>query len=485
MLLSRLWLWTAAVASATCLACGGDSENAGDRNADAAAAPRSDGSADDDAGEDATGAGSTGVPTSDAWPSQAAGPLGHYRNDEESEIGVSTAADLEVAWMHPMPGSVTGTPAIVDGVVYATSSGGTRALALSDGSELWASAVTASSSPAFANGRVFVNDDGHALRALDAEDGTELWATQVDPHLAASGFSSPVPVGDVVLVGISSTEEAFPSAVVSGATFKGGVAAYDQESGRMLWRHATAEDPANGCAVWGTVSADPESGAVYAPTGNNYTGEASERSDAVFAADLATGELLWNSQTHANDVFHIFARNGNPDWDFGATPIAYEAGGRRLVAAGQKSGQFWAFDAETGQVVWNVEVSPNGGSATGGVFNNGAFDGERILVAGNSSAENTAVLRALDAATGEEVWMQALAGRVWAPITVANGVCFVPADLELRVLDCATGEMLSTHTVPGSIGGGAAIAQGHVVFGSGFSWSTATPGAELYALALP
>ena len=50
---------------------------------------------------------------------------------------------------------------------------------------------------------------------------------------------------------------------------------------------------------------------------------------------------------------------------------------------------FWVLDRETGEVVWQRQVS-GGSSLIGGVFNNGAYDGQRIVVAGNNGPESEA-----------------------------------------------------------------------------------------------
>src|SRR5207237_6322591 len=123
----------------------------------------------------------------------------------------------------------------------------------------------------------------------------------------------------------------------------------------------------------------------------------------------------------------------------------------KLLGSGQRSGLFWALDRETGEVVWSRKISP-GSQLIGGIFNNGAYDGERIIVAGNngtSSAEGsepangnshplaaattpTSVLMAMNPADGRVLWERQLPAWVWAPITLANGVGFVPADRQLQ-----------------------------------------------------
>jgi polyvinyl alcohol dehydrogenase (cytochrome) len=434
------------------------------------------------------------------WPMLARDIASTFHNPDEETVSRASVAGLAEVWT--LNEQVNGTPAVVDGVVYVQSISGTFALEAETGEAIWQSPdIAGTSSPTYADGVVYVNDSGAVLHALDAERGDEIWQVEVDPHPFAQGFSSPVPAGDLLVVGNSSREEVSDT---ESATFRGGVIAYDRASGDEVWRYDTVQPPQNGASVWGTVSVDLEAGRVFAGTGNNYTGEASETSDAIFALDLATGELVWNTQLTEGDVFTIPNPQG-PDFGFGTNPILFEAEvdgvERELLGAGQKSGDFWALDRETGDVVWNHQAS-GGSSLIGGVFNNGAYDGERIIIAGNNGTSDapgsepasgeseplgaadtpTSVLKALQPATGEVVWERQLPAWVWAPITIANGVGFVSAESAFQAFDTATGEKLFELAAGGTISSGAAIADGRVYFGSGLSYFNTTPGETFRAL---
>jgi outer membrane protein assembly factor BamB len=103
--------------------------------------------------------------------------------------------------------------------------------------------------------------------------------------------------------------------------------------------------------------------------------------DAIVALDLATGSLKWSHSMLPFDVWTtscVFAVAGNEgnctdphgeDYDFGQGAIAYTAlidgKPRDLLAAGQKSGIFWAVDPEDGSVVWQTEVGPAGSRSSG------------------------------------------------------------------------------------------------------------------------
>src|SRR5258708_11666756 len=70
------------------------------------------------------------------------------------------------------------------------------------------------------------------------------------------------------------------------------------------------------------------------------------------------------------------------DFDFGAGAIlAKGAGGRDVILAGQKSGDTWALDAQTGKKLWNVRFGQ--GTALGGVHWGITTDGTRLFAAIN------------------------------------------------------------------------------------------------------
>lgn len=404
-----------------------------------------------------------------------------YTNPVESKITTESAHELGQLWEFEARGQVYSTPVVVDGVVYISSTGGLYSFDGTTGDILWQiTDFGATSSLAYDEGILYSHDFGARLRAIDAATGEELWEVKTDTHALAAGTSSPIVFERYVIVGLSSNE-----IVSEGATFRGGVAAFDKHAGEQIWRDYTANPPHNGASVWSTVAIDTEARVVFAGSGQNYTGEAGPNSDALFALDLDTGERLWTTQTVEGDVFTPINPRG-PDADFGANPILLEAAiqgeMRPLVVAGQKNGMFWALDRATGDIVWQREIGP-GSPLTGGVLNNGAYDGERILVANNSGGNG--VLFALNPSDGAILWERPLPGWVWAPITTANGVGFVASDTDLYAFETETGADLFVFSTEGTIACGASIVDGRVHFGSGMQHIVGTASRKFHVLALP
>jgi polyvinyl alcohol dehydrogenase (cytochrome) len=411
------------------------------------------------------------------------------------------AAGLKQAWTYEAPASVNGAPAAVGKRVTVLSQSGLVALDAGNGQEVWKrDDIKGTSSPTVRGGVLYAFAGDTTLWAVNADDGSDRWKVKADDQRFATGFSSPVVAGDAVVVGLASIEEV---AARENATFRGGVVAFDRRNGKELWRYRTAEPPDNGVGVWSTVSVDVAARTVFATTGNNYTESAGPTSDSVIALDLGTGQVRWIRQVTAGDVFTV-PNARSQDSDFGTNPVLFEAdvnGARRkLLGAGQKSGLFSVLDRDTGEIVWQRQVS-DGSALIGGVFNNGAYDGRSIIVAGNNGPPGpgvdplgrprthtvgTALLVALDPATGDVRWQTDLPAWVWAPVTLTDRVAFVAVDRELRTFDTRTGKQLSSLETEGTITSAPAVVGQRVYFGSGVSYlPPSKSGRTVYALEGP
>jgi polyvinyl alcohol dehydrogenase (cytochrome) len=288
----------------------------------------------------------------------------------------------------------------------------------------------------------------------------------------------------------------------------------------------TTQKPASGCgysggAVWGTTPAyDPASNTLFIGTGNNYTvpdkvkqceaaggtpGKClspADLVDSVVALNAKTGAIKWATGTGRFDDWNVACipfvgspnncpPNPGPDYDFGSGPqlftITNASGQSQLVVgAGQKSGQYWAMDAATGKILWSQAAGP--GSTLGGIEWGPATDGTRIYVAEENfngfpytlpsgQTITSGSWAAIDPATGKVLWQTADpsnnafgGGNALGPVTVANGVLFAPSmSGKMYALDAATGEIKWSYTTPGAVIAGAAVVDGSVYWGDGYS----------------
>ena len=87
-------------------------------------------------------------------------------------LNASTGAKL---WSYATGGSVFSSPAVANGVVYVElGSGGVRALKASTGKLLWTYSTYGLSSPAVANGVVYLGSNDGNVYALNASTGKKI-----------------------------------------------------------------------------------------------------------------------------------------------------------------------------------------------------------------------------------------------------------------------------------------------------------------------
>jgi polyvinyl alcohol dehydrogenase (cytochrome) len=383
-------------------------------------------------------------------------------------------------------------PVVVDGVVYVSSQARLYAYDAASGDEKWSNpAWGALASLAFSDGVLYAHassssEGGAYLVALDPADGQELWSHPSYDHPGAYPFSSPIVADDLIIVGLSSNLEVSQD-LEALTSLKGNVVAFDKDTGEQAWRHFFAEGDESGATVWSSVSVDLDARRVFVSTGNNYYGEDNGNSDSLFAFELDTGEVVWHTQLESGDVWSQISPSG-PDNDFGTNPIVYdwEIDGevRHVLAAGQKSGSFWALDRDDGSMIWENKLGP-GNQLTGGILNNGAFDGKRVIAACNDRSARKTRLVGMNPGTGKVDWEREFPAWVWGPITVHNGVGFVPVDTTMHAFDVEDGAELFSYQGDGTISSGAVVADGKVYFGNGTSYFSTTSGSDVNVLQIP
>jgi outer membrane protein assembly factor BamB len=433
-----------------------------------------------------------------AWRMMGYDERNTYFNPHETTLSVDNAKQLAEKWRFTVSGIPVGTPVIADDKVFLLTSGGTYALDFETGKQLWfRNDIIGSASPAYGGGFVYVqNSIPPLVYKLNPADGTTVWGPvrNCDDDTTCAGESSPILVGDTLYVGMERNlaEASLYAADCNGV--RGGVRALDIATGAERWIYHTVPDSTeggeNGASVWSTISVDVAAGMAFATTGNNFT-VAGPNGDAIHAFDLASGERRWvfQSRVDAYSAADLFADLDVRDLDFGANPIMADVAGLRLTAAGDKGGTFWVLDRETGKIVWSRDdLAPTHNALHGGIFINGAFDGEAFYVVANNGIAGGAVLHRLEAAAGKSTWSKRFEATTWGAVSLANGLLFVPNDTVLYVMNAKTGEVVTQFETGGTIGGGAAaVVRGRVVVKSGMVWTdpTCRPNDHFICYALP
>ncbi len=298
------------------------------------------------------------------------GAYSSQRHSGLDQVGRDNVDDLELKWMlqNQVFGAWQSNPIVVDGVMYVTQRpNDVMAVDAVTGRVFWLYRHTPAETARVCCGannrgvavlgdRVFMGTLDARLIAIDAINGQELWNVEVgDVNLAYSITMAPLVVKDKVLVGVGGGEFGI----------RGYVAAYDAETGDEAWRFYTIPGPGEpghetwegddwqhgGAPVWITGSFDPELDLTYWGVGNpGPDWNAAQRpgdnlySDAVVALDADTGELAWHFQFTPNDGY---------DYDAVQVPVLvdtdWDGAPRKLMLWANRNGYFYVLDRETGE----------------------------------------------------------------------------------------------------------------------------------------
>jgi polyvinyl alcohol dehydrogenase (cytochrome) len=282
----------------------------------------------------------------------------------------------------------------------------------------------------------------------------------------------------------------------------------------------------SGAPVWNSPAIDERRQQIFFGTGENYSSPATDTSDAIIALDMETGDVNWVFQATAGDAWNGACSslgggsNGpncpeedGPDVDFGAgATFATTSDGRDLVIAGQKTGNVFALDPDTGALVWKTTVGR--GSLLGGINFGIAIGNDKVYVpiadvidGSNFPGERHPGMHALDINSGEILWRSPMEdtcnGRQYCvpgiavAATASDELVFAGSiDGYMRIYDADTGEVLWAHQTAqdytdvngttgngGAISGGAgAVAYGNTLYvSSGYAFNGLMPGNVLLA----
>ncbi len=295
-------------------------------------------------------------------------------------INPTTVQRLGAAWMFPIPNTqriLQVTPIVQDGIMYVTGWNEIYALDATTGRQLWSytdgarhegivsEAGTGTNRGASINGdKVFmVTDHAHVL-AFNRFTGQKLWDVEMGSHLDSySSTSPPLPVNDLVVVGVAGGEE--------GA--RGFLDAYRASTGERVWRWYSipkrgekgsetwiGQALEHGCgATWMPGSYDPTLDVIYWAIGNpcpDFAGE--ERigdnlyTSSVVALAAKTGELKW---------YYQFTPHDTHDWD-AVQPMLlvdenWQGKPRKLLMHGDRNGMFYVLDRTNGEVLQTGNLS--------------------------------------------------------------------------------------------------------------------------------
>jgi polyvinyl alcohol dehydrogenase (cytochrome) len=396
-----------------------------------------------------------------------------------TSAGISSAnvANLQALWQIEVGGAVSSTPVIANGVVYAASyDGNLYAVNLATGESVWTYATGAAvpepnlgiplgvtGSAAVDGTTVYVGDAAAVVHAIDAATGTSIWTTTVDDQPNASIWSSPVIWNGTLYIGVAS--------VAKEAGFRGSVIALDAATGEVVWQTYMVPEGADGAGVFAVPAIDEARGVLYVGTQNAYSPNPGPFGNpiSVVALNAASGEEVWVYASPVGDG----STAPTDDVGFSASPnlftIEFEGQQRDVVGIGQKSGEFWTLDRETGEVVWQATVSPAG--FLGGMEGTSAFGSDIVVVPATDwpefEGEYLGLVSAYDAGTGLRRWTVEQEAPAASPVAISDDIVFhAGMDGILHAYIITNGIQLWSADLGSSASGGVAVADGVVVVGA-------------------
>jgi alcohol dehydrogenase (cytochrome c) len=287
-----------------------------------------------------------------------------------TQITPGNVGRLTAQWVFTLPNVSQGqaTPVVADGVMYVSAANDLYALDAGSGRQVWnyrrprtrgligVSARGVNRGVAVSGERVFMATDHAHLIALNRASGALLWETEMaDWRQNYNGTGAPMVVGDLVISGIAGGDDGV----------RGFVAAYDQATGKEVWRFwavpARGEPGSEtwkgnaidhpGAATWMTGSYDAELDTLYWAIGNpgpDMIGDDRQGdnlySDSVVALDPKTGRRKWHFQFTPHDVHDYDAQQ-----PIVLVDATWQGRPRKLLLQANRNGYFYVLDRVTGE----------------------------------------------------------------------------------------------------------------------------------------
>jgi outer membrane protein assembly factor BamB len=331
-------------------------------------------------------------PAIDWWP------MFHHDLNHTGYSALTAPPGNRLLWNYPTNDAVFSSPAVADGKVYVGSDDNrTYALNATTGALVWnyTTGGAVDSSPAVADGKVYVGSDDNRTYALNATTGALVW----NYTTGGAVDSSPAVVGGIVYVGSHDNR-----------TY-----ALNASTGVQVWNYTTGNfirfsSPA---VVGGIVYVGSLDGNVYAlnaSTGaevwNCTTG------DRVFSSPAVVGGIVY---VGSDRVYALNASTGAQLWNYTTLSLVQSSpavvGG--IVYVGSGDHNVYALDALTGAQLWNC--------TTGDQVSSSPAVADGIVVAGSWDHN----VYALDALTGAQLWNCTTGDQVYSSPTVVDGMVFV------------------------------------------------------------
>jgi len=291
------------------------------------------------------------------------------------------------------------SPAVAEGRVYVGSlDDKVYCFNASTGAFIWSYTTgdNVRSSPAVADGKVYVGSEDNNVYCLNATTGGLIWSYVTNDNIG----SSPAVADDKVYIG----------------SWNSMVYCLNATTGAHIWNYATG----------GSVFSSPA-----VADGKVYVGSVDHN---VYCLNAATGAFIWSYTTGNivnsspavadgkvyvgswdNNVYCLNAASGALIWSYTATKYVFSspavAGGKIYVASGDNN--VYCLNATTGAFIWNYATLDE-------VLSSPAVADGKVYI---GSLDNK--VYCLNAANGSLIWSYTTGNYVYSSPTVADGVVYV------------------------------------------------------------
>jgi len=250
------------------------------------------------------------------------------------------------------------------------------------------------STPAIADGKLFVIDADAVVRAFNGTTGARLWQTALDTTKRDK----------VVLFGGGVSAD---GGKVFATTGRGDAVALDAATGKLIWKKRPAGPLRGAPAIGG--------GNIYVLTQDNQ----------IFALKPDTGETIWtvSATLETSGVFGV------------ATPAIAQG----TVVAGFSSGELSALRFENGRIVWQDQLSrtsiSTGVSVISDIDASPVIDQGKVYAIGQGGR-----MVAMDLVTGQRLWELTIGG-INTPWLAGEWLFVVTDEAKLLCIARTTGKI--------------------------------------------
>jgi len=333
------------------------------------------------------------------------------RNSGHAPRGTGPTGRVTEQWRFQTDDEVRSSPAVANGTVYVGSDDGRLyALAAGDGTKQWHFQTDGEvfSSPAVVDGTVYIGSRDGNVYALNASDGSKQWVFATDRRIS----SSPVVVDGTVYIG-------------SGVS----VYAIDAGEGTERWHYQTNDIVESSPAVVdGTVYVGSDDGHLYALATSDGTERwrfETRESKSVVPSPAVVDNTVYvhNSYDH---LHALAASDGTEQWHITTDyfrMFSSPAVADGTIYVGMENSAVHAVATDNSSLQWRFEtndvITTSSPAVADGTVYIGTRGDDRV------TAKQVGNVYALDADEGTEQWHFQTDGHVFSSPAVVDGTVYI------------------------------------------------------------